>query len=314
MTPVLKYIVASLPFARYLSYLSRFPIFPIPFDRHSFLSPRVFHIKMFRIIFVALCLIATTLAVPSRRIRRDPVHYNTTGNQPVNTIEVDQPSPSPKPYGGSHRNDYHSPAFVPHGQFLYPHLPQDKTNGRSKLGTHNAPKLPHFIGGSSIPQGKPWGGRTAKHTNFYKDIPNTGVTRHYDFTITEQTIAPDGVQRTGMVVNGAFPGPTIEANWGDWIEVTVTNSLANEGTALHWHGLLQQATPWFDGVPSVQQCPIAPGSTFTYKFRADLYGTSFWHSHYSAQYTDGIFGAMIIYGPYDNVEYDEDLGPILLTE
>jgi FtsP/CotA-like multicopper oxidase with cupredoxin domain len=117
-----------------------------------------------------------------------------------------------------------------------------------------------------------------------------------------------------MVINGAFPGPTIEANWGDWIEVIVHNDLPDEGTSLHWHGLLQTQTPWFDGVPSVQQCPIAPGSTFTYRFRADLYGSSFYHSHYSAQYADGIIGAMIIYGPRDNTEYDVDLGPILLTD
>jgi FtsP/CotA-like multicopper oxidase with cupredoxin domain len=45
-----------------------------------------------------------------------------------------------------------------------------------------------------------------------------------------------------MVVNGAYPGPTIEANWGDWIEVTVYNKLKTDGTAIHWHGLLQQNT------------------------------------------------------------------------
>ncbi len=46
--------------------------------------------------------------------------------------------------------------------------------------------------------------------------------------------------------------------------VTVHNNITGpeEGTALHWHGLLQKATPWMDGVPSVTQCPIAPGSTF----------------------------------------------------
>jgi FtsP/CotA-like multicopper oxidase with cupredoxin domain len=44
-----------------------------------------------------------------------------------------------------------------------------------------------------------------------------------------------------LVINGAFPGPTIEANWGDWIQVRVTNQL-QEGTSLHWHGLLQQNT------------------------------------------------------------------------
>ena len=41
------------------------------------------------------------------------------------------------------------------------------------------------------------------------------------------------------------------------------------------------------------QCPIAPGSTFTYSFVADLYGTSWYHSHYSAQYAGGLFGAMM---------------------
>ena len=38
--------------------------------------------------------------------------------------------------------------------------------------------------------------------------------------------------------------------------------------------ILQKLTPWYDGVPSVQQCPIAPGSSFTYSFIADLYGTT----------------------------------------
>lgn len=52
---------------------------------------------------------------------------------------------------------------------------------------------------------------------------------------------------------------------------------------MHWHGLLQTASPYMDGVPAVDQCPIAPGTSFTYMFRADLYGTSWWHSHYSKQ-------------------------------
>jgi FtsP/CotA-like multicopper oxidase with cupredoxin domain len=82
------------------------------------------------------------------------------------------------------------------------------------------------------------------------------------------------VTKNGLVVNGGFPGPLIEANWGDWIKVNVKNSLTDEGTALHWHGLLQKETQWFDGVPSVGQCPIAPGKSMTYLFRADMYGTS----------------------------------------
>lgn len=67
-----------------------------------------------------------------------------------------------------------------------------------------------------------------------------------------------------ILINGQFPGPMIEANWGDYIEVIVHNNITGpeEGTSLHWHGMLQKDTPWMDGVPSISQCPIAPGSTF----------------------------------------------------
>ena len=44
-------------------------------------------------------------------------------------------------------------------------------------------------------------------------MPDTGVTRTYDMTVAYQTIAPDGVTRNGLVVNGQFPGPLVEANW-----------------------------------------------------------------------------------------------------
>lgn len=83
---------------------------------------------------------------------------------------------------------------------------------------------------------------------------------------------------------------------------------------MHWHGILQTDTPWFDGVPGVAQCPITPGASFTYRFRADLYGTTWYHSHYSAQYSSGLYGPLVIYGPSDNTHYDEDLGPVLLTD
>lgn len=52
-----------------------------------------------------------------------------------------------------------------------------------------------------------------------------------------------------------------------------------------------------DGVPAITQCPIPPGGSFTYSFTADLYGTSWYHSHYSAQYAAGLVGPMVIHGP-----------------
>jgi FtsP/CotA-like multicopper oxidase with cupredoxin domain len=63
----------------------------------------------------------------------------------------------------------------------------------------------------------------------------------------------------------------------------------------------------------VTQCPIAPGDSFTYVFQASLVGTSWWHSHYSAQYSAGAFGPIIVYGP-SQVNYDIDIGAILVTD
>lgn len=43
----------------------------------------------------------------------------------------------------------------------------------------------------------------------------------------------------------------------------------------------------------------------------DLYGTTWYHSHWSAQYASGLHGPIVIYGPYDDVKYDADLGTYL---
>lgn len=139
--------------------------------------------------------------------------------------------------------------------------------------------------------------------------------RTYDFTVSRGVIAPDGYQRNVLLVNGGFPGPTIEANWGDTIQVTLHNNITGpeEGTALHWHGFLQTATPWEDGVPGIDQCPVAPGKSYTYSFKAEMYGTSWYHSHYSSQYSGGALGPIVVYGPM-NKAYDIDIGPVMLSD
>lgn len=185
---------------------------------------------------------------------------------------------------------------------------------KSIWGTFLVSYLPAFLSNNPLPNGYPWSHRTHKH-NYYKDPPHTGVIRTYDFTIGEGSIAPDGYERPVLLINGAFPGPLIEANWGDTIQVTVHNNVTDpeEGVALHWHGLLQKGTPWEDGVPAVTQCPIAPGKSLTYQFLADLYGTTWYHSHYSAQYAGGVFGPMVIHGPKSR-DYQIDVGPVILSD
>lgn len=68
-----------------------------------------------------------------------------------------------------------------------------------------------------------------------------------------------------------------------------------------------------DGVPSVTQCPIAPGDTQTYKWRATQYGSSWYHSHFSVQAWDGVFGGILINGPA-TANYDVDLGHVFLND
>lgn len=185
--------------------------------------------------------------------------------------------------------------------------------GISTLGTALAQVLPDGLTNNPMPDGKPWGKRNSTNTNYYLETPDTGVTRYYDFTVSKTRCAPDGVEIDCLLANNQFPGPTIEANWGDWIEVKVHNNLSDAGTAMHWHGILQKDAQWMDGVPGYTQCPIAPGEDYTYRFRADLYGTSWWHAHYSAQYGSGLVGPMVIYGP-KNEQDDLDLGPVMLQD
>ncbi|KAL6813150.1 Cupredoxin [Trichoderma sp. SZMC 28013] len=193
-------------------------------------------------------------------------------------------------------------------------LTQKQTNGLSVLGALAAPMLPAFLTNNPTPNGYPWS-TLSTQTNYYDTNPNTGVIRSYDFTISRGVIAPDGYQRDVLLINDAFPGPLIEANWGDTIQVTLYNNITGpeEGTALHWHGFLQQGTPWEDGVPSVTQCPVPPGKSFTYQFAATLYGSSWYHSHYSSQYAGGLLGPIVIHGPKSQ-DYDVDLGPVMLSD
>ncbi|KAI0025995.1 Cupredoxin [Xylariomycetidae sp. FL0641] len=182
----------------------------------------------------------------------------------------------------------------------------------SVLGTPYAPYLPKCLLDSNETQ-CPWGAFNVTNTNQYTTRPDTGVTRHYDFTVTKLTAAPDGVDNEVILVNGQFPGPLVECNWGDWLEVTVYNNVSDEGTSVHFHGLLQQETPWMDGVPGVSQCPITPGGSFTYRFKPDLYGSSWWHSHWESQYGSGMSGPVVVYGP-NHVEFDIDVGPVVVTD
>ncbi|KAI0092238.1 multicopper oxidase 2A [Irpex rosettiformis] len=120
-------------------------------------------------------------------------------------------------------------------------------------------------------------------------------TRFYHFTISKVQGAPDGVSKPMLVANGMSPGPTIEANQWDRIVVNVTNNLDTR-TAIHWHGLYQNKTNYYDGTTGITECGIPPGQFLVYNFTlGEFYGTTWYHSHFSTQYTDGLTGALVIH-------------------
>jgi FtsP/CotA-like multicopper oxidase with cupredoxin domain len=70
---------------------------------------------------------------------------------------------------------------------------------------------------------------------------------------------------------------------------------------------------FFFSVNGITECPIEPGATRRYQFVATQHGTSWYHSHYSGQYGDGVLGTIKINGPaYMN--YEEDLGTFPITD
>jgi FtsP/CotA-like multicopper oxidase with cupredoxin domain len=94
--------------------------------------------------------------------------------------------------------------------------------------------------------------------------------------------------------NGRVPGPTIEAQVGDVLEVRLTNDLP-EATAIHWHGLRVPAA--MDGTEMVQR-PVASGESFTYRFRLPDAGTFWYHPHLNetVQLERGLYGAIVVHG------------------
>jgi FtsP/CotA-like multicopper oxidase with cupredoxin domain len=66
----------------------------------------------------------------------------------------------------------------------------------------------------------------------------------------------------GILINGQFPGPQIDAVTNDNIIINVFNNLPSP-FLLSWQGIQQRRSSWQDGVYGTN-CPIPPGGNFTY--------------------------------------------------
>ena len=62
----------------------------------------------------------------------------------------------------------------------------------------------------------------------YKKRPND---RKTPFNIAEDK------RKGAILVNGQYPGPTVEVFENDWVEINVINGMISESTSIHWHGV-----------------------------------------------------------------------------
>ncbi|KFG83051.1 Multicopper oxidase family protein [Metarhizium anisopliae] len=164
-------------------------------------------------------------------------------------------------------------------------------------------------GGEASPASGPDGQQLAIALHPEEHVWRGAKTLHFHWNVTLGTMSPDGVEKQVYLVNGAFPGPTIEARSGDSIIVHVHNGLADEGLSIHWHGLRMKGFNAMDGAVGFTQCPIAAGRDFEYNFTIgdDEHGTFWWHSHAEVQRGDGLYGGFVVHRPGVGPKHQEAL-------
>ncbi|MEV7604977.1 multicopper oxidase family protein [Paenarthrobacter sp. NPDC089322] len=127
--------------------------------------------------------------------------------------------------------------------------------------------------------------------------PADAVVRHYELTArVEQVTLPSG-QSTEAWTFGSLPGPLLEAELGDVIEVELKNRDVAAGVTLHWHGY--DVPNAMDGVAGATQDAIQPGQSMTYRFMAAQAGTYWYHTHQDSAegVRRGLYGVLVVHDP-----------------
>ncbi len=130
-------------------------------------------------------------------------------------------------------------------------------------------------------------------TASFAQAPAQAVLRgpQIDLSIGDTIANFTGRARPATVVNGAIPGPLLKLREGDIATLRVTNHLRAR-SSIHWHGLIVPAD--MDGVPGISFDGIAPGETYTYRFKVNQHGTYWYHAHSRFQEQTGLYGPLVI--------------------
>ncbi|KAF7803848.1 L-ascorbate oxidase-like protein [Senna tora] len=130
---------------------------------------------------------------------------------------------------------------------------------------------------------------------------------YYTWNVTYGTLSPLGVPQQVILINGEFPGPQINCSSNNNIVVNVFNKL-DEPVLFTWSGIQQRKNSWMDGTLGAQ-CPILPGTNYTYRFQVkDQIGTFFYYPTTSMHRAVGgygmirVFSRLLIPVPYPDPE------------
>ncbi|TDZ14868.1 Laccase abr2 [Colletotrichum orbiculare MAFF 240422] len=104
-----------------------------------------------------------------------------------------------------------------------------------------------------------------------------------------------GRWRVMFVCNGESPCPTLYAEEGDIVEMTVKNDIYAQ-SSFHWSGIGHKTTgSWNDGVAGVSQFPILPRGNFTSVIdTAGSWGLNWYAEHTTAASADGLYGMVYV--------------------
>ncbi|KAE8711286.1 L-ascorbate oxidase-like protein [Hibiscus syriacus] len=115
----------------------------------------------------------------------------------------------------------------------------------------------------------------------------------FEWHVTYGTVSPLGVPVKGILINNEFPGPNINSTTNNNVVVNVFNNL-DEPFLITWHGIQQRKNSWQDGVLGTN-CPIPPGTNYTYHFQVkDQIGSYMYYPVTSMHKAVGGFGGLRI--------------------
>lgn len=134
-------------------------------------------------------------------------------------------------------------------------------------------------------------------TSLLGTLPTNAAVRHYELTARmEQVTLPSG-QSTEAWTFGSIPGPALEAQLGEVMEVELKNRDIAAGVTLHWHGY--DVPNAMDGVAGATQDAVMPGQSMTYRFVAAQTGTYWYHTHQDSAegVRKGLYGTFVVHDP-----------------